>query len=300
MNQSIGLSNAIHAFRRYWWAILISMAIGLLLALAYLSQARPVYSATAIVGPRQSFLPMQRGANLGVGGLLSSLQGGPDDMDLARADIFWTSGRLADDLARSDATVRQLFPGRWDDHNKRWHREASLSTFFYDVAGIVRPDRPTSGEVQKLIARNFSTEIELQTFRTLIYKDRSPKSAEAMLSKVISATNDSFRKDDISEISRIISYSYERLDRSVSQRDRENLSSLVQDLERQRIQMESTQNHLFEVIQQPIAEPIPVSPTPLLVVIVGLVVPPSIVIGVLILWPSAVSRRRTTGAEQSD
>ena len=301
MTGTMKIGDAFSALRKYWWLIALSSILGVGSSLLYLSKSRPVYSATAIIGPRQSFLPIQRGANLGVGGLLSSLQGGPDNMDLARADIFWQSDRLAANLAKSDDIVRQLFPGRWDSQNNRWHRPASASTLLYDIVGIKRPDRPTTGEVQDFVARSLSTDTKLQTFRTLRYQALSAKEAEEILSKIISTTNDDFRTDDISEINRLIDYSYERIGTSQIQRESENLATLIQDLERQRVQMESSQNYLFEVIQAPTAEPIPVSPKPQLAIAVGLLIPPAIVMAILLLWPSAVARlkQKTSALDNS-
>lgn len=297
MNDNLTIQQAIANLRRYWWAPFFAAAIGFAGALAYLATAQPIYSATAIIGPRQNFLPIQRGANLGVGGLLSSLQGGPDNADLARADIFWQSQRLADSISKSDELVRQLFPGRWNYDQKRWERPQTIFTKLLATLGIKRPDRPTTGEIHGAIAKSLSADVKLQSFRTLQFTGPSPEASARMLSSIISITNDSFRTDDMNEVNSLIAFSYNRIGHEKTQRESENLANLVEDLERQRIQMEASRSHLFEMIQAPTAEAIPISPKPQLVIAAGTLLPPTLVIGAMLLWPAIMRKGKQHEAE---
>ncbi|MFQ3596380.1 MAG: hypothetical protein SNJ63_09735 [Sphingomonadaceae bacterium] len=292
MNQVLTLRQHASLLIRWWWLPLASGLMGFLTAVFYLSSATPIYKATAIVGPRQTAVSTQRGGNLGLGGLLSTLQGSPANMEMARADVFWRSERLATAISRSDELLQRLMPDRWDAESQRWRPSSALNARLSALFGLEQPERPTIDDIQAALRKRFRSDIQLQSFRELSIRSSDPQAAVELLRAIIDITGDEFRTDDLQEVDRLLTYSIQRMDEVSIPRQSEVLAQIVMLLEQQRMQVEASQYYLFDIVQEPTPDALPISPKPMLALAAGALLPAALVGGLLLILPGYSGRKR--------
>jgi hypothetical protein len=228
----------------------------------------------------------QRGGASGLGSLLATLQGNPANMELARADVFWRSERLAAAISGSDELVRLLLPGRWDEENQTWRPSRSWSARLAGAVGAAPPPRPTVDEIDAVLRQRFRADVQLQSFRTLSMRSTDPEASVKLLEAIIQVTGSAFRSDDLAEVERLLQYSTRRMEEVGIPRQSEVLAQIVMLLEQQRMQVEASRHYLFDIVQYPMADSRPSSPRPLLALAVGAVLPATIVVGLMLTWPS--------------
>jgi hypothetical protein len=214
-------------------------------------------------------------------------------MEMARADVFWRSERLAAAIWRSDELLRLLMPGRWDEGSQRWRASRSPNARLLAHFGIERPERPVVDDVQAALQKYFRADIQLQSFRVLSVRGKDPEAATKLLSAIIEITGNAFRDDDIQEVDRLLRYSIDRMEEVRIPRQSEVLAQIVMLLEQQRMQVEASRYYLFDIVQQPTPDEIPISPKPTMILTAGLVLPAALVTGLLVLWPGLMGVRRT-------
>jgi len=128
------------------------VALGVVLAVIYLSVVKPTYSATLLIGPTQEQFASSPSSQLDrnslsllSGGLLS----GPRVISPYDAFLKTMQTREVADILFADPEIRQgLFPGTWDEETKSWTPDDSIrskiASILYRMIGRPYTQIPTS------------------------------------------------------------------------------------------------------------------------------------------------------------
>jgi hypothetical protein len=285
MEGRIALRSISMAALRLWWIPALAAVVGFFAAIAYLEVATPKYRATALLGPKTGGLPSgQRLPSLGgLGGLVSVLQGGEDD-NIARAEIYWKSKRLAVHFMESDERLQELMPERWNRDAAAWTPDmgfrARVRRLFYEDQAF----RPTTEEVRRRLDRVFLSEVQEQKFRQLSFRSPDPARSQRLLSWIVVNTNRVFRADDLSDISKLIAFTERRIAAAGTPREQEMLAATMTLLEQQQLRTEASEIFMFEVVQPPLVEARPSEPDPVMILSAGIILPPAIAVALILLW----------------
>ena len=290
MNETITFADGFARLRRVWWSPLLAAIAGMMIAWIMLARATPTYEASAILGPHKDFLGSGRGAGA-LGGLFGALQGNTANPDLTRFELVVRSDRLAQEVLRSPALTRALLVGRWDAERKAWKPRTGVMASILALTGFPLPDAPSADDIKAELLRVVAVETQQQSYRVVRLRTADPRRSQTLLDAIIHLVDADLRHDDQLEIDRMIAYTAERLRVITINQQVQAVASMLLNLEQQRIYVMASTNYSFDLIQQSAAETRPSQPKPVVYLAAGLVLPATLALALIVVWPRRTLRR---------
>lgn len=251
----------------------------LILLVIYYVVAKPLYSATEIIGQPQNPMTVSSSAGLLSSTISKSLGGSSDSSD----DYFRTlqqmlqSPGLSAELAAHDHFLQQTFPRMWDSAHQRWKPRGMLhkvASAVKSAMGIQVTDHPGIPQLLKHLDQSLSVESikdasgsslsaltgRRASFVSVSYIAPTPDAARAQLNTIMHRADETIRQQNLQETNARIRYLKQQL-ASVTQAEMRNAYiQLLTTQEYQKMAMVADVPFSYTVLSPPFVPNKPVSP----------------------------------------
>ncbi|HEY5048987.1 MAG TPA: Wzz/FepE/Etk N-terminal domain-containing protein [Rhizomicrobium sp.] len=263
--------------RTYYLLFFALLVVFLAVTLLMVWLAKPVYTATALVGPADNS-DQPFGSELGglggsgVGGIAKHLhvggmlgQGGADPFD--EYTSLLNSTRLASVLVGKDHLLPEIFDSQWDAANKRWYPRDSQFDRAWDYGKTLlrRPVKsaPDEDDLLTFFATRLIVDQSLETgFATVTFKFGSPAEAERILNLILLEADNIIRQDKRRDVAARIAYLNEALEHITLADQKPAMIEVLSQQEQEMMMVASDHRYASVMIDPPHAPLKPTSPLP--------------------------------------
>ena len=268
---------------REWRIVAIVVVLVELLALVFLRFTTPVYSAEMVVAPASdNSLGAGLSASLTQLSGLASVAGIriPDSEGVTPYTKFielTQSDELADLIEKKYGLLKYLYSAQWDWQKHEWRESLSPLSAIQSMlfAAIDKPftTYPTADSLAKLLKEEVSVDTVPRTGMrriSFVYKDRW--FAKFLLNAIYQEADEILRNDARDRAQRQIAFLRDRLQVVTITEERAALSNLLLQQEQQEMLANSGLAYSAHLVEAPFVSEIPVSPRPVQVLAVALVI----------------------------
>lgn len=254
--------------------IIIGVAVGLAVAVAYLWNASYTYTAQFKVVPSESDGRKMSGLTA-----LASLAGSSGASQTASPFTLYLVGLTGRDVAvalsADDTLMHTVFAGQWDPVAKRWRKPqsaiASLRAFAGSLLGVPQRDwaPPGPAQLQGFISANLDISEDKKTaIADIKFDHRNPQFAIHFLQRLHQANDQIIRNRMLHRTSAYIRYLQQQLGRVTLAEHRMALAQILSEQEKLRMMASANVPYAAEPFGEITASAAPTSPNVLLVVII--------------------------------
>ena len=273
----LSLARLWHDIRTYYLLFLAIFALFMIVVVLVAAVERPVYTATAIVGPADnSDDPLQQamsGAS-GLGGIAKHLHVGGMLGQSGQGDTFdeytalLASNRLAGILVRKDHFLQEVFADAWDPVHKRWLPRDSAFDQAVDFAKrlLNRPVKPApdQDDLAKYFEENLAVVPSLETsFATITLKFHDRAGAERLLTTLLLEADNIIREDKRRDVSARMAYLNTVLEQLTLAEQKPAMIDVLSQQQQEMMMIESDHLYASILIDTPHAPLKPTSPSPI-------------------------------------
>lgn len=263
----------------FWFGrrvFLVSMGIGLILASLYLTLlSRPIYEASALIGPSQSVNGTNSQSTSG--SVLSSLIGagmGASSGEFEKFMQVLTSARLGSEVEARFGLMHQMM-GSWDANAKTWRQPTDpVSLVRYTIGRIFRMPAwqpPSSPEYAQLLSDLVKTESLSGRsgggLTRVTVTAQTPAKAVDILFKLLKTSDDLMRRDRAENSSNRVQYLTAQLDHTTDLTLRQNLQNILLHEQQSLMVLNADKFFSFDMLDPPAANTEQVAPHPLMLLV---------------------------------
>jgi len=262
-------------FARVWVNWKFVLVCGLIAMVAAWVAGRlmvPSYALDMVVKPVGTTGPSSSSALRALG----VLQESPEESNLQELKLMLSSGQLADALMGEPKIAHQVFEREWDAKTGTWHQPQGLASlvkgWFLRMNGMPAWQPPTVERMRAYLRRRVSASTDRETGHlTVTYSYKDPQFARSFLLETYRISDEILRKQRREALDTYATYISRRVGGVTVEAYRAQLVSLLVDIERRRMLVESNTPFAGEILDPPVIPALPSSPQPLLLMIAGLV-----------------------------
>lgn len=303
----IDLSATLAILRRRWMLIVGCVAVALIVSITYLNLAHYRYAVQMRVAPVAlasgdglSSKLSQFGGLAAAAGLSLPDAGGAGTFKLFVEALH--SRDVANIMARDPKIMHGVFAREWDARTRTWQQPHGL---VYNFAGAIKPilgvpprlfAPPGSARLQKWLADEIAVDQNLKTpVVTITLMSEDPVFAIQFLDRLGTTIDAMLRERALSRTDDYIRYLTARLPTITLAEQRLAIFQALGEQERLKVAMSSNSPYAADLFEHPAASDRPVSPVPVKVLAIALLL--GLVAGVALafLWP----RRRLLANNES-
>ncbi|RME28514.1 MAG: hypothetical protein D6800_03775 [Candidatus Zixiibacteriota bacterium] len=307
--QEIGLADIVEILRRYRRLIGRSIAVALLLGVAYALLATPRYTATVVVQPVEEQAGGAASALAGKFGGLASLAGinlgggGNKEEYLA----ILRSRELAEKFIRSQDVAPKLMPALWDEESKTWKAKppwttwlkrrlrGMLATISGDAGWRERHGaEPTMGELyRKFDEKLRAIDEDLKTgLVSVSFTLEEPELASRWVNDYVAKANEEIRARTIREAEAAVTYLKAEADRTNDMQLKNAIFDLIQSQMQRIATAKARPEYAFRVIDPAVVPEKPSRPRRILAIFLALIGGTALALGIIVWKESAASVSR--------
>lgn len=306
--QEIGLADIVEILRRYRRLIGRSIAIAVLLGVAYALFATPRYTATVVVQPVEEQPAGAAGALASKFGGIASLAGinlgggGNKEEYLA----ILRSRELAEKFIRSHDVAPKLMPALWDEESKSWKAKppwttrlkrrlrGMLATISGDAGWHERHGaEPTMGELyRKFDEKLRAIDEDLKTgLVSVSFTLEEPELAARWVNDYVAMANEEIRARTIREAEAAVSYLKAEAERTNDMQLKNAIFDLIQSQMQRIATAKARPEYAFRVIDPAVVPEKPSQPRRVLAVMLALLGALAVAFA-MILWKEGAAAAR--------
>lgn len=279
--------------RRY--LVLVLFITGITLGVVKAALTTPIYETRMIVGPVDQFNGPSQISGLGDLAALAGVSiSTPDNADMQKYKILFTSTLVAAEMEKRYGTLRELLPEAWNAKEERWKRrnevELGPKTFLKSLLGLYHWVEPGPETLSELLQKDIVfSEVRKSSFLMLTYRCPNPEQGVRLLSRLHDVTSFIYARDLAMSAEAQISYINNALAKEQRQSVRDVLYKLLEDYLNKMVLFRSGQQLLVQLIQPPVASQNPAWPKPAIMMALGGLLGLVAGIAIATLWPTSES-----------